>query len=192
MSILNSLWERTEEPAASKQPNRVAEVRKMAGFSGEFDKAGENAPDSTSSEVATPTNSKPTKRGRPANQPVAGSSILNPQPSQVAIDLAAQKEAIDKIAKEMMKDVAGMPYEVWAFIAADPALALSKDEEKELSDAYFLVAQSLSLGGMPKWLVLPLFLVGRNAKIMKGKMSYLRTNEERKAVDAIEKGKIPR
>lgn len=157
-------------------PNKEDQIRQMGGHSGKLENAIESAPDDTG--IAIPSTTETPRRGRKKSsgrwdspQVVTSPTPVVPIKSQAEIEAERKRqEAIKKIQSEMAKDVAGMPYEVWAFIAQDDAKALSKEEEKELSDAYALVAETLPLGNLnPMWTGI-MFILSRNAKFIRARL----------------------
>lgn len=183
------LWrKKNKEP---ELPTKTGEIRNMAGHGGDFASAAKSAPESTAQEVASPANSKPSTRSRRPS-----SSAPAPVSTKEMQDLAKKAEAIEKqraalqrIGEEMMRDIAGTPYEVWAFLAQDPSLKLTKEEEKDLAEAYWLVAQSISLGDTPVWITAPLFLLSRNGRLVKARMELRQKKAAEAEIMAIENAK---
>lgn len=184
-----TLWKK-DIPPQEKTTDKPTEIRKLAGGQ-DFPTMAASAPSDTSSDTAIPTGSKPAKRGRPyASQPV---SQITQKTIEDAEAKAKRDAALNKIAAGMMEDTAAMPYEVWAFVAHDSSLRLTREEEKDLAQAYQLVSEYVSAGKMlPAWVILPLFIAGRNAKLIKKRVQEMAEKEDRKAIDVIEKGKVPK
>ena len=165
------LFEKKDEPI--KTLDRPEEIRKMGGHDGDLDKAIANAPDNT--DIAIPSDSSPkSRRGKYSKPVVPQNQAVVPTVSPE--ELARQKAIADaqkKIGESMMKDVAGIPYDVWAFIASDESLSLTKEEEKELAEAYYLVSQSLSFSSMSPFWQGMLFLISRNARLVKSRIKSM-------------------
>lgn len=66
------------------------------------------------------------------------------RPKKTADEIEAQnrrKLAMEKIGGVICRKTASLPYTFWAKMAAQDALRLSTEEQKELSDAYLTIAQ---------------------------------------------------
>jgi hypothetical protein len=144
----------------------------MGGHDGDLSKAIQDAPDNTGIAIPSSTSQPRPRRGRKNTS----EHTPPPQPQlqvKTAAEIAAEEKrlaAVKKIQGEMAKDVAGIPYEVWAFIAQDDSKALKEEEEKELADAYALVAETLPLGNFsPMWTGI-MFILSRNAKFIRARM----------------------
>ena len=127
-------------------------VTRMSGFSG-IDEIASAAPSSTGSQAKPLDESRATvKRGRPS-----AASIPAPAP-QAQSDKAKEErkaKAMSIVGEALMREIAVIPYETWAFMASDPLLRLTEAEQKELADAYFLLAQAYDPDfSKPFWLAL--------------------------------------
>jgi hypothetical protein len=162
------LFPEKEEPTT---PSREEEIRRMVGSDGSLSQAISEAPDNTG--IAIPSTSAPSRGRKRRNQQEPAAQTKPELQVKTAAEIAAEEKrlaAVKKIQGEMAKDVAGIPYEVWAFIAQDDAKALKPDEEKELADAYALVAETLPLGNFsPMWTGI-MFILSRNAKFIRARM----------------------
>jgi hypothetical protein len=166
-----SLFSKTPEP--EKTLERPEEIRKMGGHDGSMANAIADAPDDTG--IAIP--SEPARKSR-TRIPKPTGTIPAPQgPTISPEDIIRQKqiaEAQKKIGESMMLDIAGVPYDIWAFVASDESLSLTKAEEKELADAYYLVAQSMSFSSMSPFWQGMLFLISRNARLVKARVKLFK------------------
>lgn len=184
-----SLWDKKEP--ATEAPSKGAEIRKMVGHEGKIENAAAAAPTSTAGGVPSEESGNVVRRKvsttrtpRQAAAPqFSEKDILNAEREK------ARQEAIQKIGEEMARDVAGVPYEVWAFVAQDEELRLATDEEKELAEAYHLVAQTLPLSTMNPLLIAALFLASRNAKIVRKKMMEHKKRLEMEGIEEVEQAK---
>lgn len=163
---------KSQKETEEKILNRPDEIRKMGGHDGDLAKAIESAPDDTG--IAIPSDTPAKIRSRKPKQVYQSPQPVAPQisPEEIA-RLKQVADAQKKIGQDMMKDVAAIPYDVWAFLASDETKALSKEEEKELSDAYFLVAQSLNYSAMSPFWSGMLFLLSRNARLVKARIKSM-------------------
>lgn len=168
-----SLWG-NDKDKQQRELNRPEEIRKMGGHDGDITSAAQDAPDNT--DIPIPSSTRTVRRGRkPSNiQPIQPIQTISAEDAakQAKIDLARKK-----IGEDMMRDLAGLPYDVWAFIASDESKSLTKEEEKELADAYYLVAQSFSFSSSPTWTAV-LFLISRNSRLIKSRVKSLKELEE--------------
>lgn len=168
-----SLWG-NDKDRQQRELNRPEEIRKMGGHDGDITAAAQDAPDNT--DIPIPSSTRAVRRGRkPSNiQPIQPIQTISAEEAakQAKVDLARKK-----IGEDMMRDLAALPYDVWAFIASDESKSLTKEEEKELADAYYLVAQSFSFSSSPTWMAV-LFLISRNSRLIKSRVKSLKELEE--------------
>jgi hypothetical protein len=80
------------------------------------------------------------------------------------------EEALSKVGAEMMKELASLPYEAWAFFFSDPALKLTEAETKQLADSYYMIAKALKPEQMTSWKVLLALALLQNTRIVIGKL----------------------
>jgi hypothetical protein len=154
----------------SPNPTKEDQIRQMGGHGGDLETAISSAPDDTGIAIPSATESKPRGRRKSGPQPVSSPQPVTPIKSQAEIEAERKRnEAVRKIQSEMAKDVAGLPYEAWAFIAQDNSKALSKEEEKELAEAYAMVAETLTISVNPLWTGI-MFILSRNAKFVRARL----------------------
>lgn len=168
-----SLWgnDKDKEP---KQLNRPDEIRKMGGHDGSMESAIADAPDSSDIPIPSSTRSVKSRTRKPIQ---TSDPIIDKKSQEDAARQAKIDEARRKIGENMMKDIAAIPYDVWAFIASDNSKSLSKEEEKELSDAYYLVAQSFNFSSSPTWMAV-VFLLSKNSRLIKARVKSLKELEQ--------------
>jgi hypothetical protein len=84
----------------------------------------------------------------PADDAIEPDGIESPKktgrPKKNAEEIAAaerRKLAMDKIGGVITRKVASVPYVLWAAMASNDSLRLTKDEQKELADAYLEIAR---------------------------------------------------
>lgn len=111
------------------------------------------APDRTTGD--DPTSQGKTTRGRKSAAPPA-------QPAQSDEDKRKQKlkeEAMEKIGKQICAELAAVPYDTWAFLVNDTEVSLSDEEKKDLTEKYYILAQSIEPDFSSPWfLATALFL----------------------------------
>lgn len=132
-----------ERPVARKDAGEKAEakaenIRGMSGYSS-IDDVARNAPtfETETQQAGTPAMSgarKPTRK--------QVSDQLAEQERRRKIDEERRQKAMQVVGERLMVGLANAPYEVWAMLAADPMLRLNPDEQKELADAYMILAQA--------------------------------------------------
>lgn len=134
------LWKKTDTPDSSTvAPDKGTQVRNMVGYE-DLASAAAVAPASTARPTSTDeTSSKSRRATKTAQQPTA------PGPS--AAEIAKERlrlEAMQAVGESMMKEIAGLPYEVWAFWVGNSELKLNKEETEKLAKQYYLLAQALN------------------------------------------------
>ena len=173
---MSPLWGDSKKETP-KELNRPEEIRKMGGHDGDIAAAIASAPESSDDiPIASSVSPSRKKKGRPISPQPAIPIVpqISAEEAKRQADIAAARK---KIGESMMKDLAGMPYDIWAFVASDDSLSLTKDEEKELADAYYLVAQSFNFSSSPTWTAV-LFLISHNARLVKSRVKSLKELEQ--------------
>jgi hypothetical protein len=146
-----------KEPISGK----VDAIQGSAGFD-DIAEATRSAPVTTS---ATPGAAPRTRRGRPGAQPTP---VTPPTPVKTAAQAEAEQRKLDAlktIGEAMMRDMADTPYEIWAYLAQDESLKLTKEESKELAQAYVLVAQTMDFTNLSPFWSGMIFIAAKNAKL---------------------------
>lgn len=166
------LWGDSKKPSSETPPDKGDQVRAMAGYP-DLATATSMAPSSTAKPASTDETSSKSRRATksaaaqpPANQPTA---------EQIARE-RLRLEAMAVVGKDFMKDVAGLPYEVWSFMASDPELKLDKEEQEKLADSYWILAQSINPDFSSPWM-LGFSLVLKNAALVGKRMKMLHDKE---------------
>jgi uncharacterized protein with GYD domain len=117
-----------------KAPDTASETKKMTGFAGIDDVAAAAPEKASNAGIASPSRSAATSpRQRKATQ-----EQQKEEERQKAVE-----EALSKVGVEMMKELAMLPYEAWAFFFSDPALRLTPQESEQLANTYYLIAKAL-------------------------------------------------
>lgn len=167
-------------------------IRAMGGNSGSLESAVSSAPDSTDSPVS-PTAVKPsrTRKARIPSGMEPQASNISPQTISEIEKQEKRRQALQKMSEMMLQDMAGAPYEFWAAVVDDEDMKLTKEEAEELGEAYRIVAESLPMGNMPAWITMPLFILGRNSKLVRKRMKLMAENQEKKLIAEAEKQKLP-
>lgn len=93
----------------------------------------------------------------------AGPETVTPKPRKSKVDPEEEKRKrlrIERIGGAICKKVAGLPYTFWANVAGDPEMKLRPEQQKELADAYFEMAQGYGAGfESPIWGVLAVIAI---------------------------------
>lgn len=147
----------SQKAEEKKAPDTSSETKKMTGFS-DINAVASAAPEKASSAgTATPSRS----------------SSATPRARQKAEETKKQEEkdkrveeALSKVGTVMMKELACLPYEAWAFFFADPALKLDAKQAEELANSYYLIAQALRPEQLTSWKVLVALAVLQNFRIV--------------------------
>ena len=164
-----SLWDEQKKKDESQETaDRHAEnIRGMAGFKN-LEEVASTAPKSDD-EPVTRQDKKTSKR---AQQEAARQQ----QQKQAAEDKRKdelKQAALQMLGQDVCKDFAAIPYDVWAFWMSDPNLGLTKEEQRELADTYWMLAQALQ----PDFLASPWFLAVivllRNVRYVGRRFTYL-------------------
>jgi hypothetical protein len=184
-------WKKSPDP--NIVPDKDVAIRAMGGGGTSLESAAAAAPESTTDTVATPSSSRPAprrSRGKSTAEPI---SPQLPVQSQAEIEKETKRQAaLQKMSEMMLSDMAGAPYEMWAAIANDDDMKLSPEESQELGEAYAIVAETLGAGKMlPPWLMCPLFILGRNSRLVRKRMKLMEENQEKKLIANFEKNKRP-
>ena len=185
------LWKNKPDDS-TKLPDKETAIRSMGGNSGSLDVAVSSAPDSTADITANPTNVRQTTRRR--SKSGQSDTIQSQIDAKTVADIereAKRKAALQRMSEMMLSDMAGAPYEFWAAVVDDDDMKLSEQEARELGEAYQIVAESLPMGNMPSWVTLPLFILGRNARLVRKRIKLAEQNAEKKEMDRLQKGKLP-
>jgi hypothetical protein len=149
----------------AEDPARTTELHKMAGTSSLAEVAA-TAP-ANASAVTEASRARGRARVTATREPVK-------TPEQIAKEQQQQK-AMEIVGKDIMSTIAALPYDTWAFMAADEEMKLTPEEAKELADAYYLLAQTANPDfSKPVWLIGALLfknvgLVGKRMKIQAAK-----------------------
>jgi hypothetical protein len=175
--------------AAQADTKKQEEIRGLSGYSG-IDDVRNAAPDksgtsdssgdtrgsgrtrSTSSASAAPATSA---RGRKAYT----------EAQEEAKKAERKQKALDTAGKTILGKAAAVPYDAWAAFAAEPFLRLSEEEQKELADAYFEIAQAFDIDFSNKWLLLGgmcmfhINIIGVRMKMLADKEELERTKKKR-------------
>lgn len=121
-----------------------------------------NFPDMAAAVGAAPSTTKAGAEeiARPSNRPSSRASRTPPSapvpPAKTAEEIKKEelrKKALDVVGKELCSEIAEIPYEVWAFMASNPELRLTKEEATELADSYFLLAQAIDPDFSSPWML---------------------------------------
>lgn len=150
---------------AEKQAIKSDELKGiMGGFSGLQDLAD--------SFVKNP----PTKEPQP--QTTRSSRDRKSRESQEKAEEERLKlQAMEVIGKQLMAQIASIPYDTWAFLASDPALKLSPSEQKQLADSYYLLAQAVNPDfSKPIWIMTVIAL--QNLSLVGVRLKHLATKQE--------------
>ena len=186
------LWKNKPDDSA-KIPDKETAIRSMGGNSGSLDAAVSAAPDSTADGIAAPTSTRAatTRRRSRSQQPDVQQPQANAQTLEDIARAEKRKAALQKMSEMMLADMAGAPYEFWAAVIDDDDMKLTEEEAQELGEAYQIVAESLPMGNMPSWITLPLFILGRNARLVRKRIKLSEANAEKKAMEKLQRNKLP-
>lgn len=169
MSLLWPEKKRTAPPIAS-ETDQGTEVRKMSGYSSITEVAA-SAPESEDIPIT-----RPAPRGRQSR--ASSARIPQAPPPPTAEQIAKEKakaEAMAVVGRDIMAQIAEVPYDAWALVFADPELKLKPEESKKLADAYYLLAQAWNPDfSKPIWLLAAISfhniaLVGKRLKYLNEK-----------------------
>lgn len=151
-----------KEDEGKKAPDTSSETKKMTGFKDIADVAAAAPEKASSAGTATPSRSTGTTgRVKRATEEQKKEEQRN----------AAVEEALSKVGVEMMKELASLPYEAWALFFSDPALKLTEEESKQLSNSYYLIAKALKPEQITSWKVLVALALLQNFRICMKKLS---------------------
>jgi hypothetical protein len=152
---LDMVQQKKEDPKDTS-----SETKKMTGFS-DIASVAAAAP-SSSGEFAAPAGRSAGKTPRTA---VKAEEKKKEEEKNKLVE-----EALSKVGAEMMKELASLPYEAWAFFFSDPALRLTEAETKQLADSYYMIAKALKPEQMTSWKVLLALALLQNTRIVIGKL----------------------
>lgn len=116
---------------------QASSVRQMSGYKN-IEDVKKDAP--TSDEA--PASSRGQRQTSAAQTQRTSRAQVTAQAEKDRAKAERQQRAMEIIGKQLMDGLAGVPYEIWAFWLSDPALALKEEEQKELADAYYMLAQA--------------------------------------------------
>lgn len=151
------------------------EIRKLAG-AGDLAATVRAAP-SDPSEARIET-SKPS-RGRPSVSRSGPAATSTEQSEKDRQKQERKERSLRVIGSQLTKGVAEIPYDLWAFFYADPELCLTKEEAKELAEAYFELAQAMDVDfSHPIWIAFTIVIT--NKAMIKARWEMLQ-EKERKA-----------
>lgn len=127
----------TNEQLKAAMPNTGSEQAKnMLGGQGSLEELAKGAPS---------TEGEQEKTG-------PGTVVKTRKPKVDPEEEKRRRLRMERIGGAICKKVASIPYRAWANIAGDPELCLRPDQQKELADAYFEMAQGYGAGfDSPIW-----------------------------------------
>jgi len=152
-----------------QQPDTSSETKKMTGFRDIADVAASAPERATGADVATPAKTS-TRTGTPSGKRQTA------EQKKEAERNALVEEALGKVGVEMMRELACLPYEAWAFFFSDPGLKLTEQQAKTLADNYYLIAKALRPEEIMSWKVLLALAMLQNTRIV---LLKLREHSER-------------
>ena len=132
---LNFGKKKAPEPEATKPPDLAEQTKQVSGFSN-IAEVRSAAPEK--SDIAMPSGSTPVPVRTLSKQAKAAME----KAQQEAVDAAKREKSRELVGRHLLNKIAKLPYSVWAYLAADPSLALSPEEQKDLADAYYMLAQA--------------------------------------------------
>ena len=183
MNFLNRN-KKPDERQETKATDQQTAIGEMSGFRG-LEDVKRNAPVSTA--TAQPSTQEEIKSREQGAKRVATVQTKNRTKKEQELAEAEkrakdQERALETIGKSICNKLASIPYEVWAAMAADPALKLTPDEQKELADSYFLFVQSMNPDfTKPVWLIGGIILM--NSVMISQRLKYM--NDKLAQDDAI-------
>ena len=149
--------EKVPQKADTPVQDTSSETKKMTGFSNIKDVAAAAPAKPSGGDVATPV--------RTGGRAAATRGKTEEEKQKEAKD-AAVEEALSKVGAEMMRELACLPYEAWAYFFSDPQLKLTEQEAKTLANSYFLIAKALKPEEMASWKVLLALAMLQNTRIV--------------------------
>jgi hypothetical protein len=139
-----------------KAPDTSSETKKMTGFA-DINAVAAAAPDkASSSTAATPASRAASPRVR---QKAEADKKQEEKDKRV-------EEALSKVGTAMMRELAQLPYEAWAFFFSDPGLKLDAKQSEELANSYYLIFQALKPEQLTDWKVLLALALLQNFRIV--------------------------
>ena len=101
-----------------------------------------------------------------------------------------KKQAMEQIGKQICAELAAVPYDTWAFLVDDAECSLTPEEKKDLTEKYFLLAQTLEPDFSSPWFLI--IAVSLQNMVLMAKR--LKMRKEKKAQQELERnpeGGIP-
>lgn len=155
------------QKAETKTPDTSSETKKMTGFA-DINAVAAAAPDRASKD----STATPAKSSSPRVRQKAEADKKQEEKDRKV------EEALSKVGTAMMKELAVLPYEAWAFFFSDPALKLNDKQAEELANSYFLIFQALKPEQISSWQILVALALLQNFRIV---IVKLREHNERVA-----------
>jgi len=164
------------KPKSAQTTTKQEEVRKVSGYKSIGDVAN-----------AAPSSYGDVKTSPAAARRIAAAATKRETKEEIA---AREKEerkqkAIATIGARYCKLLATTPYSMWAKFARDQFFELTPEEAKELSDAYFELAQALQPDLTSPW-VIGFGIMVQNGMLIAPRLRYMKEQEAKAALAAAE------
>jgi hypothetical protein len=171
------------QPATPIDQTKQQQIREMSGHA-TLDDVKKAAP-SHESDTAQPPNAR-TRTARQAKQEQERTSQAQQEQKR--------ENAMAVVGGQMMRELAEVPYSLWAFLASDPNLRLNPEDATRLAESYYILAQAYEPDfSKPFWLIPTITLM--HLKLVAARLAYMtsKTTEEekKKAVEFPKAGEKP-
>lgn len=174
-----TLWGNDDKPDTPENVKGES-VRSMSGFASLADVKSQAPKDDAEERPAG-------KRGRTSKQTARATETAQAARKDAEKE-ERKKEAMKVVGEDVCKDIASIPYDVWAFYMQDPNLSLTPDEQTKLAKSYFLLAQVLEPDLSSPWMLGVMVLLN-NVRMVGRRFTYIaikKATGEEVPIDEVE------